>query len=213
MINIVIADDHSIVRQGITALLERSTDIKVVGEAEDGLKAIEMVERLQPDILIIDISMPRLNGLQAVERIHALQLPTRVIVLSMHADELTVRQAFKVGAQGYLVKRSETEDILLAVRAVHRGELYISSAVSQIFLSDFMNSQEVTLFDRLSPREREVLQLIAEGHTGSEIADMMIISPRTVEKHRASLMEKLGIHDLAGLIRIAIKHGLISLDD
>lgn len=213
MINIVIADDHSIVRQGITALLERSTDIKVVGEAEDGLKAIEIVERLQPDILIIDISMPRLNGLQAVERIHALQLPTRVIVLSMHADELTVRQAFKVGAQGYLVKRSETEDILLAVRAVHRGELYISSAVSQIFLSDFMNSQEVTLFDRLSPREREVLQLIAEGHTGSEIADMMIISPRTVEKHRASLMEKLGIHDLAGLIRIAIKHGLISLDD
>ena len=213
MINIVIADDHSIVRQGITALLERSTDIKVVGEAEDGLKAIEMVERLQPDILIIDISMPRLNGLQAVERIHALQLPTRVIVLSMHADELTVRQSFKVGAQGYLVKRSETEDILLAVRAVHRGELYISSAVSQIFLSDFMNSQEVTLFDRLSPREREVLQLIAEGHTGSEIADMMIISPRTVEKHRASLMEKLGIHDLAGLIRIAIKHGLISLDD
>ena len=213
MINIVIADDHSIVRQGITALIERSTDIKVVGEAEDGLKAIEIVERLQPDILIIDISMPRLNGLQAVERIHALQLPTRVIVLSMHADELTVRQAFKVGAQGYLVKRSETEDILLAVRAVHRGELYISSAVSQIFLSDFMNSQEVTLFDRLSPREREVLQLIAEGHTGSEIADMMIISPRTVEKHRASLMEKLGIHDLAGLIRIAIKHGLISLDD
>ncbi len=216
MVRVVIADDHHLVRQGIRALLEKADDIEVVGEAADGHEAIKLVERSVPDVLVIDLSMPRLDGLQATERVRALRAPTQVVVLSMHCDGTLVRQALQSGARGYLLKRSVTEELLLSVRAASRGEVYLSPAISESILADFLTARSEAkpsgAPDRLTSREREVLQLIAEGDTNSAIAQKMSISIKTVEKHRASLMSKLGVHDLAGLIRTAIKHNLILLD-
>lgn len=213
MIRVVIADDHAIVRQGIRSLLERARDITVVGEAEDGASAVKIIEQLLPDVAVVDISMPQMNGLQAVERLRAMGVPSKIVVLSMYSDEAMVREALKLGAKGYIIKRAEMEELLLAIRAVHRGETYISSAIAEMLVSDFVQSREVTPIERLSAREREVLKLIAQGHTTNEIARIIVISPKTVEKYRASLMEKLDIHDMAGLIRFAIKQGVISLDE
>jgi len=215
VIRVIVADDHHLVRQGIRALLERADDIEVVGEAADGQEAVELVQRLGPDVLVMDIAMPRLNGTQATERVRALGTATQVVILSMHSDETLVRQTLRRGARGYLLKRSVTEELLLAVRAAHRGETYLSPAISAPLLDEFLarpaDSEEHGLFDRLTPREREVLQLIAEGHTNTAIAQMMNVSVKTVEKHRASLMSKLNVHDVATLIRTAIKHGLVFL--
>jgi DNA-binding NarL/FixJ family response regulator len=216
MISVLLADDHHLVRKGIRALLEKADDISVVGEAEDGQEAVELAERLRPDVLVIDIGMPRLNGIQAVERIRDLGLPTRMVILSMHSDETLVRQALKHGVRGYLLKRSVTEELLLAVRAASRGETYLSPGISELVVSELLTLQAgadaSSPFDLLTPREREVLQLIAEGHTNAAIAQMIDTSIKTVEKHRANLMAKLDVHDVAGLTRVAIKHGLIFLD-
>jgi len=213
MIRVIVADDHHLVRQGIRALLERADDIEVVGEAADGQEAIELVQRLNPDVLVIDIAMPRLDGTQATERVRALGVATQVVILSMHSDETLVRQTLRSGARGYLLKRSVTEELLLAVRAAVRGEIYLSPAISASLLDEFLaveaDSEERRPSDLLTPREREVLQLIAEGHTNTAIAQMMNVSVKTVEKHRAHLMSKLKVHDVAGLIRLAIKHGLV----
>ncbi|MCA1554781.1 MAG: response regulator transcription factor [Chloroflexi bacterium] len=216
MVRVVIADDHHLVRQGIRALLEKANDIDVVGEAADGQEAVELVEKLVPDVLVIDISMPRLGGLQAIERVRGLRLPTQIVMLSMHSDEVMVRQALRKGARGYLLKRSVTEELLLAIRAASRSETYLSPAISRTVLEDFLtlpNGADMSPLERLSPREREVLQLIAEGKTNSAIAGLMKISVKTVEKHRASLMAKLKVHDMVALVRIAIKHGLVTLDN
>lgn len=213
MIRVIVADDHHLVRQGIRALLERADDIEVVGEAADGQEAIELVQRLNPDVLVVDIAMPRLDGTQATERVHALGVATQVVILSMHSDETLVRQTLRSGARGYLLKRSVTEELLLAVRAAARGEIYLSPAISVSLLDEFLaveaDSEERRPFDLLTPREREVLQLIAEGHTNTAIARMMNVTVKTVEKHRTSLMSKLKVHDVAGLVRVAIKHGLV----
>jgi DNA-binding NarL/FixJ family response regulator len=215
VIRVIVADDHHLVRQGIRALLERADDIEVVGEAADGQEAIELVQHLHPDVLVIDIAMPRLDGTQATERVRALGVATQVVILSMHSDETLVRQTLRSGARGYLLKRSVTEELLLAVRAAVRGEIYLSPAISASFLDEFMarqvDSEEPRPFDLLTPREREVLQLIAEGHTNTTIAQMMNVSVKTVEKHRASLMSKLNVHSVAELVRMAIKRGLIFL--
>jgi DNA-binding NarL/FixJ family response regulator len=217
MIRVILADDHHLVRAGIRALLEKADDINIVGEAADGQEAIDLVERLTPDVLVIDIAMPRLNGIQAIERVRAMGLVTQIVILSMYSDETLVRQALQKGAIGYLLKRAVTEELLLAVRAASRGETYLSPAVSGIILEDFLTlqaaSREANPFDQLTPREREVLQLIAEGHTNSAIAQIMNISVKTVERHRASLMAKLDVHDVAGLTRIAIKNSLVFLDE
>ena len=216
MIRVIIADDHHLVRQGIHSLIEKAPDIEVIAEAEDGQHAIELVEKQVPDVLVMDISMPRLNGMQAAERVRALHLPTQIVMLSMHSDDLMVKQALRHGARGYLLKTSVTEELLLAIRAASKGETYLSPAISKTILDDFLmhptEREELSPVDRLSPREREVLQLIAEGKTNSAIAQLMKISVKTVEKHRASLMAKLKVHDMVALVRIAIKHGLVSLD-
>jgi DNA-binding NarL/FixJ family response regulator len=215
-IRVIIADDHHLVRQGIRALLEKADDIEVIAEAADGQEAVELVERLAPDVLVMDIAMPRLNGNQATGRIRALGAVTQVVILSMYSDETLVRQALRSGAKGYLLKRSVTEELLLAVRAASRGEIYLSPAISGSIVADFLTLQTdadaSSPLERLTPREREVLQLISEGHTNSAIAQVLTISMKTVEKHRANLMSKLKVHDLAGLMRVAIKHGLILLD-
>jgi len=213
VIRVILADDHHLVRQGIRALLERADDIEVVGEAADGQEAIELVQRLAPDVLVMDIAMPRLNGTLATQRILALGVATQVVILSMHSDETLVRRTLRSGARGYLLKRSVTEELLLAVHAVSRGEVYLSSAISASILDGFLirqgEAEEPRPFDLLTPREREVLQLIAEGHTNTAIAQIMTISVKTVEKHRANLMSKLKVHDLTGLVLTAVKQGLV----
>jgi len=216
-IRVIIADDHHLVRQGIRALLEKADDIEVIGEAADGQEAVELVERLAPDVLVMDIAMPRLDGNQALGRVHALGVATQVVMLSMYSDETLVRQALRNGARGYLLKRSVTEELLLAIRAASRGEIYLSPAISRSIVADFLtlhvDADPSSPFERLTPREREVLQLISEGHTNSAIAQILTVSVKTVEKHRANLMSKLKVRDLAGLMRAAIKHGLILLDE
>ncbi len=217
MLRVILADDHHLVRQGIRSLLEKADDIEIIAEAENGQEAVNLVSNLTPDVLVMDIAMPRLNGIQAAEQIHGLNVTTRVVILSMHSDETLVRQALRIGVKGYLLKRSVTEELLLAIRAAGRDEIYLSPAISQLLMNDFVaghpEADEADAFTRLSPREREVLQLIAEGHTNRSIAETLSVSVKTVEKHRSNLMAKLNVQDLAGLIRIAIKHGLIFLDE
>jgi DNA-binding NarL/FixJ family response regulator len=217
VIRVIVADDHHLVRQGIRALLEKADGIKVVGEAADGQEAVELVERLVPDVLVMDMAMPRLSGNQAVGRVRALGVATQVVILSMYSDETLVRQALRNGAKGYLLKRSVTEELLLAIRAASRGEIYLSPVISRPIVADLFrlqtDAEASSPFERLTSREREVLQLISEGHTNKAIAQVLKVSVKTVEKHRANLMSKLDVHDLAGLIRVAIKHGLVFLDE
>lgn len=217
MIRVILADDHHLVRRGIRALLEQADDISVIGEAEDGQEAVELVEQLKPDVLIIDIAMPRMNGIQATQRVRALGLATQVVILSMHSRPTLVRQALRNGARGYLLKNSITEELLLAVRATSRGETYLSPEVSGIIVDDFLihqiEAEKASPFNQLTPREREVVQLIAEGYTNNGIARLLNISIKTVERHRANLMAKLDVHDVAGLTRVAIELGLIFIDE
>ena len=217
MIRVLIVEDHHLVRQGIRALLEKADDMLVVGEARDGQEAVELAEKLTPDVIVMDLSMPRLNGNQATERVRALRLPSQVVILSMYSDETLVKQALRCGAKGYLLKHSVTEELLLAVRAACRGETYLTSAVSGQILADVLtppgDSGDSQPYDRLSAREQQVLKLVAEGRTNNAIAQIMNVSVKTVEKHRSSLMQKLNVHDMAGLVKVAMKHGLIFMDE
>ena len=217
VIRVVVADDHHLVRQGIRALLEKAEDIEVVGEAEDGQEAVELVEWLAPDVLVLDIAMPRLNGSQALGRVRALGVATQVVILSMYSEETLVRQALQNGAKGYLLKQSVAEELLLAVRAASQGEIYLSPAISGSVVAGFLTLQTdadgANPRRRLTRREREVLQLISEGHTNKAIAQILKVSAKTVEKHRANLMSKLNVHNLAGLVRAGIKHGLILIEE
>jgi DNA-binding NarL/FixJ family response regulator len=216
MIDVVIADDHHLVRKGIRALLESAPDIRVVGEAATGQEAIELSEKLKPHVVVMDLSMPRMDGAQASERILSLSLPTQVVILSMHSDTVLAQQLLRQGVKGYLLKHSIAEELPLAVRSACQGQVYLSPAISESLLSTLMTPMAETAenpADLLSSREREVLQLIAEGYTNNAIAEALTISVKTVEKHRANLMAKLKVHDLAGLICAAIRHGLIFLEN
>lgn len=216
MVRVIVADDHHLVRQGIRMLLEKAEDIEVIGEAENGLEAVDLAESLVPDIVVMDISMPRLNGIQATEQIRSRVSETQVVVLSMHADDAMVRQALRRGARGYVLKRAVGEELLLAIRAAVNGETYLSPPIAGSIVDDFFSrsdaDEESGKLEKLTRRETEVLQLLAEGGTNNSIAEEFVISAKTVEKHRASLMSKLDIHDLAGLVRFAVKHGLVSVD-
>ena len=181
------------------------------------IEAIELVERLVPDVLVMDIAMPRLDGVQATERVRTLGVATQVVILSMYSDKTLVRRVLQSGARGYLLKRSVTEELLLAVRAASQGEIYLNPEIFKPILNDFLalhaGVEEPEPLDRLTPREREVLQLVAEGHTNSAIAQTLQVSVKTVEKHRSNLMSKLSVHDVAGLVRVAVKYGLVFLDE
>lgn len=215
MIRVLIADDHHLVRQGIKALLEQAEDIEVVGEADNGQSAFELAQKIEPDIILLDIAMPLLNGIQVVDKLKAYGADIKCIILSMYSDEALINQALQKGVKGYLLKRSVSEELLLAVRSAFRGETYLSPPISNILLEQMQQGRQGTgesAFDTLTLREREVLQLVAEGHTNNDIAELLVISAKTVEKHRANVMTKLNVTDLASLIRLALKHGIIFLD-
>ncbi len=215
MIRVLLVEDHALVRAGLRALLERAGDIRVLGEASNGQEAVELTQSLKPDVVIMDIMMPRLNGIQAAEHIQNQKLSAKVLLLSMYSEEGLVHQALQSGAKGYVLKTSVSEELLEAVRKVALGETYLSAAVSSIVTESAFHpsaSQSQNPLDNLSPREKEILQLVAEEHTSAEIATMLSISEKTVEKHRANLMEKLHVRNLAGVVRLAIKYGLIDKD-
>ena len=213
VVRVLLAEDHHLVRQGLRALLEREPDVEIVGEAADGLEALHLIKDLQPDIVLMDITMPGLNGLEVLRRVRSRLPEVRVLVLSVHEGEEYVLRALQAGASGYLLKRSLSAELLVALRAAQRGEIFLSPAVSQTLVTRFLQNgpldESRTPYDRLTPREREVFQLIAEGHTNQAIAHRLGISVRTVETHRANLMDKLDIHDVAGLTRLAVQLGLV----
>ena len=217
MIRVVLADDHNLVRQGIRSLLDEADDIEVIAEADNGQEAVELVRDLNPDVLVTDINMPRLNSIQAAEQIQKLNLLTQVVVLTMYTSATLVKQALRRGVKGYLLKKSLSDELLLAIRAAARGEVFLCPALSGRILANFIASstsvEEESGFDQLSAREREVLKLVAEGHTNRAVARMMNVSIKTVEKHRSNLMTKLDIQDLTGLIRAALRYGLIFLEE
>ena len=216
MIRVLIAEDHLMVRAGIRALLEKAGDVHILGEASNGQEAVEMTQEFKPDVLIMDIMMPRLNGIQAAENIRDLRLPTYILLLSMYADAGFVHQALQCGVKGYVLKSSVSDELLWAVRAVAGGQTFLSSPISEIVVESAIHPHapgaESDPLASLSPREKQILQLIAEKHTSGEIAKMLFISEKTVEKHRARLMEKLSVRNLAGLVRLAVKYHLVDLD-
>lgn len=216
MIRAVIAEDHQLVREGIRALLEKAGNIEVVGEASNGQEAVMLAMKLEPDVLIMDIMMPIMNGIQAAESIQEMDLQVRILLLSMYSDPGLVYQALQYGVNGYVLKSSVSEELIWAVRAVSNGEIYLSSPISDILIERALDPQaspqEEDPLSSLSPREKMVVQLIAEGHTSAEIAEILSLSHKTVEKHRSNLMEKLNIHNIAGLVRFAIKYRLIDRD-
>ena len=216
MIRVLIAEDHLMVRAGIRALLEKAGDIHVLGEASNGQEAVEMTEELKPDVLIMDIMMPRMNGIQAAENIREKRLPTFILLLSMYSDEGFVHQALQCGVKGYVLKSSVSDELLWAVHAVAGGKTYLSSLISEIVVESSINPrptlQDGDPLSALSPREKEILQLIAEEHTSAEIGKILFISEKTVEKHRTKLMEKLNVRNLAGLVRLAVKYHLVDRD-
>jgi DNA-binding NarL/FixJ family response regulator len=213
-IRVLLVDDHKLFRAGIRSLLQTVSGIEVVAEAADGREGLCLIEALRPDVVLMDIMMPGLNGLDATARVARTYPATRVIVLSMNAGEDSVLQALRAGVAGYLLKTADPAELELAVRAVVRGETFLSSAISQHVVATCVGrlGREQTSLERLTPRSREVLQLIAEGHTTKEIAKELGLKPKTAEAYRAELMKGLDIHDIASLTRYAIRMGVVALD-
>ena len=207
-VRVLLADDHGVVRQGFRMILEKQPDMEIVGEAGDGREAIELAEKLHPDIVVMDVAMPGLNGIEATRRLMSITPPPRVLALSMHKDAVYVREMLRAGARGYLLKDSPGQDFLTAVRALARGEGYLSPAISDAVLSDY-RKHVTNPIDLLSSREREVLQMIAEGKTNKEIASILNLSVYTVDAHRGRIMEKLNLHSTPELVLFAVRNGLI----
>jgi DNA-binding NarL/FixJ family response regulator len=214
-IKVLLAEDHTIVRKGIRALLAAEADIEVVGEAENGRVAVERVQELAPDVVVMDITMPELNGIEATCQIRRRFPRVKVLMLSMHSNEDYVVQVLRCGASGYLVKETLPAELVSAIRAVSRGEAFLSPSISRKVIDEYVRHAEITAteepHEKLTEREREVLQLIAEGRRNRQIARRLHISEKTVETHRANLMSKLDLHATADLTRYAIRRGIISL--
>jgi two-component system, NarL family, response regulator NreC len=207
-IRILLADDHAVVRQGFKMILNAQADMEIVGEAGNGREAVDLVERLKPDVVVMDVAMPELNGIEATRRVSDVSPHTRIIALSMHKDSVYVREVLRAGARGYLLKDSGAGDLVSAVRAVARGDGYLSPAVSNAVLDDYRR-HVTNPIDLLSSREREVLQMLAEGKTNKEIAAILNLSVYTVDAHRGRIMEKLNLHSINELVRFAVRNGLI----
>ncbi len=213
-ISVLLADDHTVVRQGLRSLLAAESDIEVVGEAENGRQAVQLAQRLLPNVAVMDIAMPQLNGLEATRQIIREGLPTRVLILSSYGDDEYVHQLTEAGASGYLIKQTAANDLIKAIREAYKGNAFFSPSISKRLL-DYYREAYVKgrplrrRSEQLTPREMEVLQLVAEGHVNKHIAAALNISIKTVEKHRQQLMNKLNIHDVAGLTRYAIAHGVV----
>ena len=215
LIRVLLADDHALVLAGIRALVEELGDTQIVAEASNGREAVAFAKQHKPDLVIMDISMKELKGIEATAQIIAEVPSTKVLILSMHTTEDFVHRAIKAGAAGYLVKDSAPVDLKMAIKAVLRGEIYLSPRVSKHVVSGFLSGkphQDESSMDALTPRQREILQMVAEGKSTKEIAYQLHVSVKTVETHRAALMERLDIHDIAGLVLYAVRHGLISVD-
>jgi two-component system response regulator NreC len=213
-VRVLLADDHAIVRRGLKSLLESDGAIVVVGEAADGLEALRLCDDLQPEILIVDIAMPRLNGIEVTARVQKLARPPRVIVLSMHSDESYILRALAAGARAYLLKDATDEDLLPAIRAVAAGKPFFSPTVSEVLVEDYMRRLRgrglTDSFHLLTDREKEVLQLLAEGRTNKEVATLLDLGVSTVETHRANLMQKLNLHNTAEIVLYAVRKGIIA---
>lgn len=213
-ISILLADDHKIVRQGLRSLLEESPDLKIVGEADNGREAVQFAEELHPDIIVMDIGMPKLNGIEATRKITERNRRAKVIALSIHSDRRFIRNMFKAGAKGYLLKECAVDELIDAVQTVYDDKVYISSHVSSTLIEDYVRELNVPLPNvevELLDREREILQLMAEENNTKEIASQLNLSVKTVDHYRRQLMEKLDIHSVAGLVKYAIREGIISL--
>jgi DNA-binding NarL/FixJ family response regulator len=214
-ITVFIADDHAVVRDGLRLLIETQSDMKVVSEASNGREAARQVLHANPDVVIMDLAMPELNGVEATRQIREKCPATKVIILSMHSSSEHIFQALKAGAHGYLLKESAGMEVISAIRVVHSGKRYLSEKIGDVMIDEYIHNREVvetgSPLSKLSTREREILQLVVEGKSSIEIAQTLFISPKTVETYRSRLMQKLGISDLAGLIKFAIQHGITSL--
>ena len=215
-ISIILADDHPVVRRGMQALLESEPDFSIAGVAADGLETVRLAERLKPDVLVLDLMMPGLSGMEVLRILRERSPRTRIVILSMYSSSAFVAQALQNGAIGYVLKGCTEENLVRAVREAAAGRRYLSPPVTEIAINAYIEQSKTGLFDphdTLAPRQREVLQMAAEGKTSGEIAERLHISPRTVENHRATIMKKLGLQTQTDLIRHAIRHGLISPEE
>ena len=217
-ITVLLADDHAVLRQGIRALLETQPDMTVVGEATNGREAVELARRLQPAVILMDISMPILNGLEATRQIKKEMPGCQVVVLTMHENEEYLANILQAGATGYVLKQAADRELIEAVRIASRGDTYLYPRIARLLVADYLRRVETGVpderdaaYDTLTQREREILKLIAQGHTNKEIAELLVLSVKTVENHRYSLMNKLNAHDRGELIKYAIRVGLIQL--
>jgi two-component system response regulator NreC len=214
--NILIADDHAVVREGLRQLFAAHPDMEVVGEAKDGQEALEKARLLRPDVTLLDIGMPRLSGLDAVRLIKEAVPETQIVVLSMYEKEAFVHQVFASGALAYVLKAASSSDVIEAVRAAHRGEYFLSSKIRAEVIGSYLESRKeepsVRGYDLLSDREQQVFRLMVEGNSTTQIADILCVSPKTVEKHRANVMKKLGVRDLVAMVKYAVKIGIIDPD-
>jgi two-component system response regulator NreC len=216
-IRVLLVEDHTLVRKGIRSLLEAEADIEVAGEAENGHEALQKVQALNPQVVLMDITMPSLNGLEATRQIKKQYPHIHVLILTMHTDEEYIFQVLQAGASGYLIKQAELRELVSAIRTVHRGELVLSPSISKTVIENYARlAREADVrdsYDQLSDREREVLQLIAEGYGNREISEQLFVSVKTVEAHKSRIMSKLEINNMAQLVKYAIRKGLTSLDE
>ena len=211
-VKVLIVDDHAIMRDGIRALLTVNDDIEVIGEASEGREAIKKLEQLKPDVIVMDIAMPGMDGMEATRQMVKANARVKVLILTQHDNKEYILQAIKAGAAGFVPKRALGSELVSAIRAVSRGDSVLYPSVASALIEDYRQRSELDPYDRLTAREREILKLIAEGHTSQEIADMLVISLKTVLGHRTKIMEKLDIHNRTELIKYAMRKGLISID-